>query len=65
VARPLNFSSDATNFYYKYTRELLKGGQTIKPENMGGDDPAGSSVILLLLAGPLFQISARTNSKSL
>jgi predicted acyl esterase len=26
----LNLSSDATNFYYKYTRELLKDGQMVK-----------------------------------
>ncbi len=26
----LNLSSDAKNFYYKYTRELLKDGQTVK-----------------------------------
>jgi hypothetical protein len=26
----LNFSSDAKNFYYKYTRELLKDGLMVK-----------------------------------
>ncbi len=26
----LNFSSDGKNFYYKYTRELVKDGQTVK-----------------------------------
>ena len=40
----LHFSSDATNFYYKYTRELLKDGKTLKTENVGGDVPTRSSV---------------------
>jgi len=26
----LNLSSDTKNFYYKYTRELLKDGQVVK-----------------------------------
>jgi hypothetical protein len=34
----LALSSDAKNFYYKYTRELLKDGQPVEAEDMGRND---------------------------
>ena len=53
-------TTDQKNFYYKYTRELLKDGQMFEDEDVAGDDSAGPSVDDAAETSPSEQLHSST-----